>query len=177
MAYSGRVKCIYIDPPYNTGNKDWVYNDHYFDANDRYRYSTWLEFLYRRLTLARDLLSEDGVIFVSINDDNRARLELLMDEALPGMRIGSLVWRTRDTTAAKGKNFSDVHEHILVYGKSLFEFRGSDKSNKKYKNPDNDPRGIWNIDPLTLAFDKKIRANLFYPLENPKTGIWYPCDT
>lgn len=176
MAYAGRVKCIYIDPPYNTGNKDWVYNDHYFDANDSYRHSTWLEFLYRRFTLARDLLSEDGVILVSINDDNRARLELLMDKALPGMRIGSLVWRTRDTTAAKGKNFSDVHEHILVYGKSLFEFRGSDKSNKKYKNPDNDLRGIWNTDPLTLAFDRKTRENLFYPLENPKTGIWYPCD-
>ncbi|MGB6325435.1 MAG: site-specific DNA-methyltransferase [Methylocella sp.] len=159
MAYSGRVKCIYIDPPYNTGNKDWVYNDHYFDANDRYRHSTWLEFLYRRLTLARDLLTEDGVILASINDDNRARLELLMNEALPGMRIGSLVWRTRDTTAAKGKNFSDVHEHVLVYGKEDFEFRGSDKSSKKYRNPDNDPRGKWNIDPLTLAFDRKEREN------------------
>lgn len=176
MAYSGRVKCIYIDPPYNTGNKDWVYNDHYFDANDRYRHSTWLEFLYRRLTLARDLLTEDGVILASINDDNRARLELLMNEALPGMRIGSLVWRTRDTTAAKGKNFSDVHEHVLVYGKEDFEFRGSDKSSKKYRNPDNDPRGKWNIDPLTLAFDRKERENLYYPIENPKTGIWYQCD-
>jgi adenine-specific DNA-methyltransferase len=71
MGFAGRVKCIYIDPPYNTGHKDWVYNDRYFDANDRYRHSTWLEFLYRRLVLARDLLSEDGVIFISINDENR----------------------------------------------------------------------------------------------------------
>lgn len=70
MTYAHRVKCIYIDPPYNTGEKDWVYNDHYIDKADRYRHSTWLEFLYRRIALARDLLSNDGVIFVSINDEN-----------------------------------------------------------------------------------------------------------
>jgi len=176
MAYSGRVKCIYIDPPYNTGNKDWVYNDHYFDANDRYRHSTWLEFLYRRLTLARDLLTEDGVILVSINDDNRARLELLMDEALPGMRLGSLVWRTRDSTSAKDGNFSDVHEHVLIYANSQFAFQGAVKSERKYSNPDKDPRGKWNIDPITLGFDRFDRENLFYPIQNPKTGRWYPCD-
>ncbi|WP_214647500.1 DNA methyltransferase [Alterinioella nitratireducens] len=72
MTHAGRVKCIYIDPPYNTGNKDWVYNDSYMDKEDRFRQSTWLEFLYRRLTLARDLLAEDGVLLVSINDDQRA---------------------------------------------------------------------------------------------------------
>lgn len=76
----GGVKCIYIDPPYNTGNKDWVYNDSYMDKEDRFRQSTWLEFLYRRLTLARDLLAEDGVLLVSINDDQRASLELMMDD-------------------------------------------------------------------------------------------------
>lgn len=176
MTHAGRVKCIYIDPPYNTGNKDWVYNDRYMNPEDRFRQSTWLEFLYQRLTLARDLLAEDGVLLVSINDDQRALLELMMDEALPGMRLGSLVWRTRDTTSAKGGNFSDVHEHVLVYSKPNFIFRGSDKSKNKYKNPDNDPRGIWNVDPLTLAFDRGDRANLFYPLYDPATEIWYPCD-
>ncbi len=176
MTYAHRVKCIYIDPPYNTGNKDWVYNDHYIDPNDRYRHSTWLEFLFRRLSLARDLLSNDGVILVSINDENRAKLELLMEEALPGMRVGSLVWRTRDTTSAKGRNFSDVHEHILVYGNDRFEFNGAVKSRSKYKNPDDDPRGDWNTDPLTLAFDRIQRPNLFYPIHNPATDIWYPCD-
>ncbi|MBY6049424.1 DNA methyltransferase [Vannielia litorea] len=173
---AGRVKCIYVDPPYNTGNKDWVYNDRYMDPEDRFRQSTWLEFLYRRFTLARDLLAEDGVILVSINDDNRAVLELMMDQAIPGMRLGSLVWRTRDTTSAKGGNFSDVHEHILVYVKPNFIFTGKQKSNKKYKNPDNDPRGIWNVDPLTLAFDRDDRENLFYPLHDPRTDIWYHCD-
>ncbi len=87
MTMAGQIKCIYIDPPYNTGAKDWVYNDHYANAEDAYFHSTWLEFLYRRLTLARDLLAEDGVILVSINDGQRAKLELMMDEAMPGMRV------------------------------------------------------------------------------------------
>ena len=97
--HAGRIRVIYIDPPYNTGNKDWVYNDRYVGANDRWRHSQWLEFLYRRLVLAKDLLTQDGVIMVSINDENRARLELLMDEVFPGRRVGSLVWRTKDTRA------------------------------------------------------------------------------
>lgn len=176
MTHSGRVRAICIDPPYNTGNKDWVYNDHYVSKEDRFRHSTWLEFLYRRFLLARDLLTPDGVVVVFINDDNRAKIELLMDEVFPGMRIGSMVWRTRDSTSAKGRNFSDVHEHILVYGGPEFSFQGSPKSKKKYKNPDKDPRGLWNVDPLTLGFDRWERPNLFYPVQNPKTGYWYPCD-
>lgn len=176
MTHAGRVKCIYIDPPYNTGNKDWIYNDHYMDPDNRFRHSTWLEFLYRRLSLARDLLAEDGVMLISINDDNRAILELLSKEAMPGMWLGSLVWRTRDTTSAKDGNFSDVHDHILVFAKPDFIFTGSQKSNVKYKNPDNDPRGPWNIDPLTLAFDRNDRQNLFYSLCDPDTETWYPCD-
>ena len=72
--HAGKVRVIYIDPPYNTGNRDWVYNDRYVGANDRWRHSQWLEFLYRRLVLAKDLLSQDGVIMVSINDENRARM-------------------------------------------------------------------------------------------------------
>ena len=88
--HRAKVRVIYIDPPYNTGNKDWIYNDRYVGANDRWRHSQWLEFLYRRLTLARDLLTPDGVILVSINDENRARLELLLDEVFPGRRLGTL---------------------------------------------------------------------------------------
>jgi adenine-specific DNA-methyltransferase len=176
MTMAGQFRCILIDPPYNTGNKDWVYNDHYIDKEDAWRHSTWLEFLYQRLMIARDLLARDGVLIVTIDDDNRARLDLLLEEVLPGMRVGSLVWRTRDTTAAKGNNLSDVHEHILVYANPGFQFAGSEKDRYKYKNPDNDPRGDWNTDPLTLAFSSTDRANLFYPLHNPETDIWYPCD-
>jgi adenine-specific DNA-methyltransferase len=118
----------------------------------------------------------DGVILVSINDENRARLELLMDEVFPGRRVGSLVWRTKDSTSRTDTNFSEVHEHILVYGASAFAFNGAPKSQKKYKNPDNDPLGPWNIDPLTVNADRFDRQGFFYPLENPETGIWYPCD-
>ena len=174
--HAGRIRVIYIDPPYNTGNKDWVYNDDYVGKTDRYRHSMWLEFLYQRFLLARDLLTQDGVIMVSINDENRARLELLMEEVFPSRRVGSLVWRTRDTTSAKDRNFSDVHEHILVYGNEGFAFNGTEKTQKKYKNPDKDPRGPWNGDPLTLAFDRFDRENLYYPLHDPKRNRWYPCD-
>jgi adenine-specific DNA-methyltransferase len=176
MTFAGQVKCILIDPPYNTGKKDFVYNDSFVDEKNSWRFSTWIEFLYQRLVLARDLLSEDGVLLCCINDDNRSKLELLLDKVFPGMRAGSMVWRTRDSTSAKGRNFSDTHEHILIYARGGFQFVGSDKSQKKYKNPDKDPRGPWNIDPLTLGFDRFQRANLYYPVCNPKTGRWYPCD-
>ena len=123
--HAGKVRVIYIDPPYNTGNKDWVYNDKFVGANDRYRHSQWLEFLYQRLTLARELLSSDGVILVSINDENRARLELLMDEVFPGRRLGTITWRTRQGSNADQQCFLSVdHEHVLVYGNAGFSFNG-----------------------------------------------------
>ena len=175
MSFAGRVKCIYIDPPYNTGSKDWIYNDRYFDVNDRFRYSTWLEFLYRRLTLARDLLSEDGVILCSMNDEGRAKLELLMDEAFPGMRIGSFVWRTKDTANDADHNFSSVHEHVLIYGKAGFSFLGYELSDKKYKNLDGDLRGRYSSDPITKAHSAHERENTYYPIQDPDTGWWYPC--
>ena len=141
--HAGKVRVIYIDPPYNTGNKDWVYNDRYVGANDRWRHSQWLEFLYRRLTLAKDLLTQDGVIMVSINDENRARLELLMDEVFPGRKLGSFVWKTRSGSNDEQALFSVDHEYVLVYGQPSFKFRGEDKDFAQYKNLDNDPRGRW----------------------------------
>lgn len=156
MTMSGRIKCIYVDPPYNTGARDWVYNDHYISKDDRWRHSTWLEFLYRRFALARDLLTEDGVILVSINDENRARLELLLDEVLPGMRVGSLAWRTR-SGANEGRDafFSDNHEHVLIFAKPGFRFGGTEKSLSMYGNPDHDPRGDWTSGDLTVNVSYK----------------------
>ena len=175
--HAGKIRVIYIDPPYNTGNKDWVYNDRYVGANDRWRHSQWLEFLYRRLTLAKDLLTQDGVIMVSINDENRARLEMLMDEVFPGRRLGSLVWRTRQgSNDAKGSFLSEDHEHILVYGNSGFSFKGFEKSYEMYGNTDNDPRGDWRSSDLTKAHDHKQRPNTFYPIRDPKTEIYYPAN-
>ena len=159
--HGGKARVIYIDPPYNTGNKDWVYNDKFVGANDRWRHSQWLEFLYQRLTLARELLTSDGVILVSINDENRSRLELLMDEVFPGRRLGSITWRTRQGSNADQSCFLSVdHEHVLVYGNPGFSFNGFGKSYEMYSNIDNDSRGDWRPDNLTLGFSYKDRPNL-----------------
>jgi adenine-specific DNA-methyltransferase len=174
--HAGKVRVIYIDPPYNTGNKDWVYNDSYVGANDRWRHSQWLEFLYQRLTLARDLLTADGVILVSINDENRARLEMLMDEVFPGRRLGSLVWRTKDTGNDLTQRFSHVHEHVLVYANGGFAFNGRATNRSKFRNPDQDERGDWSPQPLTKAHSYVDRENTYYPIQDPITGYWYPCD-
>ncbi|MBA1379987.1 site-specific DNA-methyltransferase [Pseudomonas brassicacearum] len=174
--HRGKIRVIYIDPPYNTGNKDWVYNDHFVGANDRYRHSQWLEFLYRRLTLARDLLTPDGVILVSINDENRSRLELLMEQVFPRRRLGSLVWRTKDTGNDLSQRFSHVHEHILVYANSRFKFNGRKTDRSKFRNVDNDARGDWSPQPMTSNKSLSERANTYYPIQNPDTGYWYPCD-
>ncbi|WP_186393576.1 MULTISPECIES: site-specific DNA-methyltransferase [unclassified Pannonibacter] len=179
MTMAGQIKCIYIDPPYNTGAKDWVYNDHYANPEDAYFHSTWLEFLFRRLTLARDLLSEDGVILVSINDEQRAKLELLMDEALPGMRVGTFAWRTRTGGNEGGQYFlTDNHEHVLAYAKSGFRFSGTAKTFEMYSNLDNDPRGDWRKDNLTVAveYTNPRAGKAYYPIQDPSTGYWYPCN-
>lgn len=171
--HAGKIRVIYIDPPYNTGNKDWVYNDHYVGKNDRWRHSQWLEFLYQRLTLARDLLTSDGVILVSINDENRARLELLMDEVLPGRRIGSFVWRSRTGgNDTKGAFFSDNHEHVLVYGNSGFRFSGDEKSYSMYKYQEGDR--LFRLSDLTKAHDFRERPNTYYPIHDPQTDTYYP---
>ena len=175
--HSGKIRVIYIDPPYNTGNKDWVYNDRYVGANDRWRHSQWLEFLYRRLTLAKDLLTQDGVIMVSINDENRARLELLMDEVFPGRKIGSFVWRTRQgSNDAKGGFLSVDHEHVLVFGNAGFEFAGSGRDETKYSNLDNDARGDWGSQMLIQSKNAKERPEAYYPIHNSETDTWYLSD-
>lgn len=174
--HAGKVRVIYIDPPYNTGNKDWVYNDNFVGANDRWRHSQWLEFLYQRLSLARELLTADGVILVSINDENRSRLELLMDEVFPGRRLGSLVWRTKDTGNDLTQRFSHVHEHVLVYANGSFAFNGRATDRSKFRNPDKDTRGDWSPQPLTANKSLTERPNTYYPIQDPTTGYWYPCD-
>lgn len=176
MTYAGEVKCILIDPPYNTGKKDFVYNDRFVDENDSWRFSTWIEFLYQRLIIARDLLCEDGVMLVCINDENRAKLELLLDKVMPGRRIGSFVWRTKDSANDAGGNMSQVHEHVLVYANPRFQFAGKALDLADYGNRDNDPEGDWTPQPLTKPETFKTRANTYYPIQDPATGYWYPCD-
>jgi adenine-specific DNA-methyltransferase len=159
MGFAGQIKCIIIDPPYNTGNRDFIYNDRFVDKNNSWRFSTWLEFLYQRLTLAESFLREDGVLLCCINDENRSKLELLLDRVMPGRRIGSFVWRTKDSANDAGGNMSQVHEHVLVYGNPLFQFKGRPIDLDDYSNPDDDPRGDWTRQPLTKPETLDTRAN------------------
>jgi len=176
MTHAGRIKCIYIDPPYNTGNGDFIYNDRFVKKDDVWKHSTWLEYLHRRIMLSRDLLRGDGVLMVSINDENRAKLELLLDKIFPGRRVGSFVWRTKDSGNDAGGNLSQVHEHVLVYANPGFAFKGKALTYDDYRNPDKDERGDWTPQPLTCNKSLKERENLYYPIQNPETGYWYPCD-
>ncbi len=172
--HAGKVRVIMVDPPYATGNKDWVYNDSFQKKDDRWRYSTWLEFMYQRMVLARDLLASDGVLMVCINDENRSKLEMLLDEVMPGRRLGSVVWRTRQgSNDTKQGYLSPDHEHILVYANPGFRFHGIEKSFAMYSNPDNDPRGPWRTSDITCSKNHLERPNLYYPLVDPSTGIHY----
>ncbi len=176
MTFAGQVKCILIDPPYNTGKKDFVYNDRFVDANNSWRFSTWIEFLYQRLVIARDLLTEDGVLLCCINDENRAKLELLLDKVMPKRRVGSFVWRTKDSANDAGGNMSQVHEHVLVYANPAFAFKGKPLILDDYGNPDHDSRGDWTPQPITKGETLLTRPNTYYPIQDPRTGYWYPCD-
>jgi adenine-specific DNA-methyltransferase len=175
--HANKIRVIYIDPPYNTGNKDWVYNDRYVGEKDRWRHSQWLEFLYQRLVIARDLLSPDGVILVSIDDENRSKLDMLLEDIFPGSRVGSFVWRVRSGgNDTKSALLSVNHEHVLIFGKEGFEFKGDGRDETSYSNVDNDSRGDWANDNLVKAHNARQRPEAYYSIRNPATDIWYPCD-
>lgn len=176
IPYRGRVKCIYIDPPYNTGNKDFVFNDTFVEKDDGYRHSKWLEFMYRRLLLAKDLLADDGVIFVSIDDIENAHLTLLMDQVFSGMRVGTFVWRRRSGANDEKEWFlSTDHEYVLCFAKAGFSFSGVKKDWSKAVD-DGDSRGAWVDGPLNQGKDIRQRTDAFYPIHDQATDTWYPCD-
>ncbi len=174
MTFAGRVKCIYIDPPYNTGNKDFVYNDRFVDKEDLWRHSKWCEFMFQRLTLAKDLLTQDGVIFVSIDDNEVATLRLLMDKIFtPSKMIATLIWKSRQNKDNRNTNgVSNDHEYVLCYGLRL---HGEIRNTSLYTNPDNDKRGPWQSGNMVGLATKEQRPNLHYELLNPETGITYAC--
>ncbi len=123
--HKGKIDVIYIDPPYNTGKgKEWKFNDQWIDLNDSYRHSKWLSFFSKRLSLAKYLLSNRGVIFISIDDNEYATLKLLCDEIFGEKRfVGSLVWEKKKKGSHLDGNITNIKEYVLVYAKSL-EFRG-----------------------------------------------------
>lgn len=185
-SYSDKVKLIYVDPPYNTG-KDFVYKDNFEDSLDNYleqtgqvdsegnnfsvnpetngRYHTdWLNMMYPRLKLARNLLTEDGVIFISVDDAEQANLKKIADEIFGEKNfLAQVIWERAYSPVNLKKNFSESHDYILVYGKnaSIIESNGlkrSDDANDRYSNPDNDPRGDWKSSDLSVgpAIEKNI---------------------
>ena len=177
--HAGRIDVIYIDPPYNTGNKDFVYNDSFVDREDTYRHSKWLSFMGRRLRIAKQLLSDKGVIFISIDDNEQAQLKLLCDEVFGETQfISQFIWHSRQNK--DNRNISGVsidHEYIICYSKSnaLRFFKGTERKIEQYSNPDNDPRGLWTSANMVGLATKEARPNLHYDLINPFNGINYGC--
>ena len=198
-SYAGKVKMIYIDPPYNTG-KDFVYPDDFRESIKNYlelsgqveggarlsantdssgRFHTeWLNMMYPRLRLARSLLMSDGFIFISIDDGEVINLRRICDEVFgEECFIAQLIWKSRvseDTRSTTG--VSTDHEYILCYSRSTeSSLRGSEKDIAKFSNPDDDQRGPWRSADLTGLATRDARPNLHYDLINPETNINYGC--
>ena len=188
--YNNKIKMIYIDPPYNTEQK-FIYNDTFRNKRKKEcRHSGWLNMMYPRLKLARDLLRDDGVIFISIDDNEEANLSKLCNEIYGEENfVAKIPWQARQSVQ-NDTDLSSSHEYIVVYAKNRREeHRRLKEANKdkwykmdsfacypmeldksKFSNPDNDERGIWKADPFDAP---NVRPNLTYPIKNPNTGIEY----
>lgn len=192
--YLGKIKMIYIDPPYNTGN-DFVYEDDFAQSTDEYlensgqfdeegnrlvknldsngRFHTdWLNMIYPRLKLAKDLLSDDGVIFISIDDNEQENIKKICDEIFGEINfIADMIWQSR-TSISNDHEVSLNHNHTFVYSKNREElvFGGDPIDKNDYKNPDNDSRGPWKLVPIDA---NHVGGNTVYPVKNPKTGKEY----
>ncbi len=177
VAYAGKVKCIYIDPPYNTGNRDFIYNDRFVEKDHSWRHSMWLEFMFQRLTLARDLLAQDGSIFVSIDDNEIFHLGMLMNEVFgEGNFVANVIWQKRYSAANDHKTICPMHDFIVVYRQSPnwqrnLLSRGEEKD-KQYRFTDE--KGTFRVSDYTCNKSAEERPNLFYQITQPNTGedIW-----
>lgn len=172
-----KVDVIYIDPPYNTG-KEFVYKDDFgvdkvVGSDDPHKHSKWLSFMKKRLELAKELLSEEGVIFVSIDDNEQAYLKVLMDEIFgESCFIGNMIWQNRTAPNDAKTNFASVHEYIAIYslGGDSIVFKGKERDFDNYKNPDNDSLGPWIKDNPTAA-----SGNYNFGITNPfNKETFYP---
>ena len=169
--HAGKIDVIYIDPPYNTGNKDFIYNDDYVGKDDAFRHSQWLSFMSKRLKFVKNLLSEKGVIYISIGDDEDAQLKLLCNEIFGEQnKISDVIWQSRKSVSNDAM-ISLNHNYTLVYAKNIDNLSKLDfrlpETGEKFSNPDNDSRGLWIADPFDAP---GIRPNLTYPIINPQTG-------
>ena len=196
--YEGRVKCISIDPPYNTGNEGWVYNDNVNDprikkwlgevvgkeGEDLSRHDKWLCMMYPRLKLLQRLLSEDGAIFISIDDAEFYNLRSICNEVFGESNfITTVIWRKNYAPKGTAKHFSEDHDYILVFAKNADiwtpnKMPRTDKQNKAYKNLDNDPRGLWRPNNLAARnFYSKGTYSIQCPggriIEGPPAGSYW----
>ncbi len=197
QSYSEKIKMIYIDPPYNTKNDNFIYSDDFSQSNEEILktldyskekldyiknlfgskcHSGWLSFMYPRLLLAKDLLKQDGVIFISIDDNEATQLKLLCDEIFgEGNFVADFIRKTKSTTndAKTGVNYQ--HEFLLCYAKNkeFVNLLGGEKNLENYKNPDNDPNGAWiNDDPSAKSGNVKTG---YFGVTNPYTNkVDYP---
>lgn len=188
--YEGKVDLVYIDPPYNTGNEKWVYNDNVNDprikkwlgdvvgkeGEDLSRHDKWLCMMYPRLTLLRKLLSPDGLLFISIDDTEQSNLRLICDEIF-GLNnfVACIAWEKRYTRSNNAKRFYSLKDSILVYRRDsvLTEIKEkrTEKADSNYSNPDNDPNGPWISSSYVNPATKNARPNLVYPISAPDGRI------
>jgi adenine-specific DNA-methyltransferase len=168
--FAGRIKLIYIDPPYNTGNNG-------FNYHDTFNSSAWLTFMKNRIEIARELLSNDGSIWINIDDKESHYLKVLCDEIFGRDNfVINFIWQKKYSPANDAKWFSDVHDHILVFAKNKPFFKPnllprSEAMNKRYKDLDNDPRGPWKSGGFSV---KTYSADYDYPIETPSGKVVYP---
>ncbi len=171
--FAGKIKCIFIDPPYNTGSAF----EHYDDGIE---HSLWLSLMRERLEILKHLLAQDGSLWITLDDNEQAYCRVLCDEVFGRANfVANLAWHKRISPANDAKYFSGDHDHIIVFAKEKSVWRPnrlprSAEQLEYYKNPDNDPRGAWNSAAYTCAKSADERPNLFYAITNPTTGdkIW-----
>ncbi|MCM1440819.1 MAG: site-specific DNA-methyltransferase [Roseburia sp.] len=173
--HKGKIDVIYIDPPYNTGNKDFVYEDKFVDKIDSYIHSKWCSFISERLEIAHRLLSNRGLIFISIDDNEYANLKLVCDSIFGEENfVTTCVWQKIHSIKNDAKYLSVNHDYLLIYAKKIEAIKihlleRTDEMNSRYKNPDNDPRGVWQSGDLVA---NETRANGNYDVIGPTGKIF-----
>ena len=185
--YAGKVDCIFIDPPYNTGNEGWCYSDRvnapmireWFSSNpvgveDGLRHDKWCAMMWPRLRLLHDLLLEGGTLWVTLDDNESHRGKLLLDDIFGKENfIGSIAWKK--TSGDNKPSFAFVHDNILVFGKGTNKVDRVKSNLSGYKNPDKDPRGVWKSTDYRSKWSKEERRGLYYGIKHPKSGeLIYP---
>lgn len=175
--HKGKVDLIYIDPPYNTGNKDFIYDDSFVDRNDAYRHSKWLSFMNKRLRIAKKLLSPSGVMFISIDDNEQAALKTLCDTIFGENRVEQYIWCLQDKTEGSfvktaGLTVRKEHEYIIACfnspNKHFKRYKGvREFSEGSFSNPDNDPRGDWFSGNISRNGITSTTGSKYYTITNP----------